>query len=91
MSNYIPSQLSSSHNIDLLNLDNISESSFNNNQYLAECPVSDVWSRFTKGEEKAKGHYSTSCKYCPKTWNRGTPFKLKAHLANECPGCYYSR
>ncbi|CAH1768696.1 7716_t:CDS:2, partial [Entrophospora sp. SA101] len=37
-----------------------------------------------------KGHYTASCKYCPKTWNCGTPFKLKAHLANECPGCHYS-
>ncbi|CAH1769096.1 5608_t:CDS:2, partial [Entrophospora sp. SA101] len=41
-------------------------------------------------EEKTKGHYSASCKYCPKTWNCGTPFKLKAHLANECPSCHYS-
>ena len=62
MSNSIPSQLSSSRNIDLLNLDNISENSFNNNQYLAGRPISDVWSHFVKGEEKVKGHYSASCK-----------------------------
>ena len=90
MSNSIPSQLSSPpHNVDLLNSVNISENSFNNNQYLAGRPISDVWSHFVKGEEKTKGHYSASCKYCPKTWNRGTPFKLKAHLANECPSCHY--
>ena len=85
MSNFnspIPSQ-SSSYNMNLqtLNLDNISENSFNNNQHLAGCPISDVWSHFVKGEEKAKGHYSASCKSCPKTWNHRTPFKLKAHLA----------
>ena len=90
----IPS-LSSSYNMNLqtLNLDNISENSFNNNQELATgtgCPVSDVWLHFIKGREKVKGHYSASCKYCPKTWNRGTPFKLKAHLASECPGYHYS-
>ena len=90
----IPS-LSSSYNMNLqtLNLDNISENSFNNNQELATGtgrPVSDVWLHFIKGKEKVKGHYSASCKYCPQTWNRGTPFKLKAHLANECPGCHYS-
>ena len=91
MSNFIPSQLSSPRNMDLLNLDNISENSFNNNQYLvAGRPVSNVWSHFVKGGGKVKRNYSASCKYCPKTWNRGTPFKLKAHLANEWPGCHYS-
>jgi hypothetical protein len=89
------SSLSSSYNMNLqtLNLYNISEISFNNNQELATGtgrPVSDVWLHFIKGREKVKGHYSASCKYCPITSNCGIPFKLKAHLANECPGCHYS-
>ena len=83
--------MSSHRNVDLLNLDNVSENSFNDNQYSVEGrPISDVWSHFVKGGGKVKRNYSASCKYCPKTWNRVIPFKLKANLANECPGCHYS-
>ncbi|CAJ0760890.1 580_t:CDS:2, partial [Entrophospora sp. SA101] len=51
-------------------------------------PKSDeIWNYYNKGQEKNDGHYSATCYYCSKTWARGKPAKLKAHLANECLPC----
>ncbi|CAJ0844647.1 4844_t:CDS:2 [Entrophospora sp. SA101] len=51
-------------------------------------PKSDeIWNYYNKGQEKNDGHYSATCYYCSKTWARGKPAKLKAHLANKCLPC----
>ncbi|CAG8708042.1 33742_t:CDS:2, partial [Gigaspora margarita] len=44
---------------------------------------------FIKGAEKSHGYYEATCYYClpKKSWARGKPAKLEAHLANECPTC----
>jgi hypothetical protein len=47
----------------------------------------EVWSYFNKGEEAKDGHYSATCFNCERTWARGKPAKLKAHLANQCIQC----
>src|SRR6185369_1452105 len=47
----------------------------------------DVWTYYNKGQDKNDGHYSATCYYCGKTWARGKPAKLKAHLASECLPC----
>ena len=51
-------------------------------------PHSEVWEHFSKTQVKnSKGHYSAKCNYCTKSYNRGEPQKLLAHLANHCMGC----
>ncbi|CAJ0847365.1 10519_t:CDS:2, partial [Entrophospora sp. SA101] len=47
----------------------------------------EIWNYYNKGQEKNDGHYSATCYYCSKTWARGKPAKLKAHLANKCLPC----
>ncbi|CAG8717382.1 396_t:CDS:2, partial [Dentiscutata erythropus] len=38
---------------------------------------------------KSNSHYEAICYYCvpKKSWARGKPAKLEAHLTNECPNC----
>ncbi|CAG8730990.1 41908_t:CDS:1 [Gigaspora margarita] len=50
---------------------------------------SEIWNYFIKGAEKSHGHYEATCYYClpKKSWARGKPAKLEAHLSNECPNC----
>ncbi|CAG8669671.1 3980_t:CDS:1, partial [Racocetra fulgida] len=50
---------------------------------------SEIWDYFIKGTEKSHSHYEATCYYCipKKSWARGKPAKLEAHLANECPNC----
>ena len=51
-------------------------------------PYSEVWNHFSKIQVKnSKGHYSAKCNYCTKSYNRGEPQKLLAHLANHCISC----
>ena len=47
----------------------------------------EVWDYFEKGTEINDGHRSAACYHCSKSWARGKPAKLKAHLANECIQC----
>src|SRR6185436_11838352 len=45
---------------------------------------SNIWTYFTKGNIIGRGHYEATCKFCNKTWKRGIPKKMAAHLCNEC-------
>ncbi|RHZ84801.1 hypothetical protein Glove_74g102 [Diversispora epigaea] len=54
--------------------------------------VRDEWHNNKKKLNKNKndsniigrGHYEAICKFCNKTWKRGIPKKMAAHLCNEC-------
>jgi len=52
-------------------------------------PFTEIWDYYLKGTEKSHGHYEASCYYCvpKKSWARGKPAILEAHLANECSNC----
>ncbi|CAG8685342.1 1069_t:CDS:1, partial [Cetraspora pellucida] len=49
----------------------------------------EIWDYYIKGTEKSHGHYEATCYYCvpKKSWSKGKPAKLEAHLANDCPNC----
>ncbi|RHZ78658.1 hypothetical protein Glove_158g94 [Diversispora epigaea] len=48
----------------------------------------EIWKYYNKQKnETSDGHYSAECYSCKKSWSRGEPAKLKAHLANECLKC----
>ena len=49
-------------------------------------PIGQVWKHFTRGDEKAKGKYEATCNHCDKSWDRGEPCQLEAHLASHCSG-----
>ncbi|CAG8559049.1 7258_t:CDS:1 [Racocetra persica] len=52
-------------------------------------PFAEIWDYYIKGVGKSNGHYEAICYYCvpKKSWARGKPAVLEAHLANECPNC----
>ncbi|RIB01516.1 hypothetical protein C2G38_2295422 [Gigaspora rosea] len=47
----------------------------------------EICDYYLRGGEKSHRHYEATCYHCisKKTWARGKPAKLEAHLANECP------
>ncbi|CAG8598053.1 3769_t:CDS:1 [Racocetra fulgida] len=49
----------------------------------------EIWNYYLRGAEKSHGHYEATCYYCisKKSWARGKPATLEAHLANECSNC----
>ena len=44
-----------------------------------------VWEHFNATEIPFDSHLAAQCKLCFKTWKRGKPSELKAHLALKCP------
>jgi hypothetical protein len=70
-----PQEVPLSTTTDLLN---------NKRKHAGGRPSSAVWSYFTKGDEKTKGHYEATCVYCNQKWDRAYPGRLEVHLANQC-------
>ncbi|CAH1768545.1 7705_t:CDS:1, partial [Entrophospora sp. SA101] len=56
----------------------------NKRNHAGNRPFSEVCTHFTKGDEKTKGHYQATCKYCHQRWDRAYPSRLEIHLANQC-------
>lgn len=72
-------------NDDIYEISSItSELSNNKRKHAGGRPLSEVWTHFTKGDEKTKGHYEATCKYCHHRWDRAYPSRLEIHLANQC-------
>jgi hypothetical protein len=49
-------------------------------------PFTDIWKYIRRGESRGNGHYEGKCNFCGKTWKRGKPASLRAHIANHCTG-----
>ncbi|CAG8818917.1 970_t:CDS:1 [Cetraspora pellucida] len=49
-------------------------------------PRAEVWNSYTI-DTKNRKYYSIRCQYCSKYWQRGIPFIMESHLANECSNC----
>ena len=67
-------------NDDIYEISSITpELSNNKRKHAGDRPLSEVWTHFTKGDEKTKGHYETTCRYCYQIWDRAYPSKLEIH------------
>lgn len=62
----------------------IPELSDNKRKHAGGRPSSEVWDHFMRGDEKTKGHYEATCRYCHQIWDRAYPSRLEIHLANQC-------
>ena len=72
-------------NDDIYEISSITpELSINKRKHAGGRPSSEVWTHFTKGDEKTKGHYEATCRYCHQRWDRAYPSRLEIHLANQC-------
>lgn len=49
-------------------------------------PRASIWEDFNELSSDGKGHYGVKCQYCKKSWKRGKPTTMEAHLALHCKG-----